>query len=64
MRPQHQTKYVVRAAIETSIRELNQAVEDMPFPRTPEDHKVREGIVEAVSRMKAALTAELPLVSS
>lgn len=64
MRPQHQTKYVVRAAIETSLRELNQAIEDMPYPVTPEDHEFREKAVDAVIRLQIALRAELPLVNS
>jgi hypothetical protein len=64
MRVIHQTKYVVRVTIERSIRALEQAVKDMPYPVTPEDHAFHKEAVEAVERLKSALQLELPLVSS
>jgi len=62
MRPQHQTKYVVRTAIEGALKALNQAVDDMPYPVTPEDHEVREAAYASVQRIKDALLLELEIL--
>jgi hypothetical protein len=41
MRKKHQSKYVVRAALERCIRELAQARADIPFPDNASDEDVR-----------------------
>lgn len=63
MRPQHQTKYVVRTAIEGALKALDQAVDDMPYPVTPQDHELHKEVCSSVRRIKEALLLELPSVS-